>query len=300
MNTRKLQHIVTLASHGSYAGAARELNLSPSALSKSVHSLEEELNLVLFTRGKGGVFSTPAGDKVLNAAHRLLDSLTAMEDSLRGLSKAEWGDAAFGMAPVLSAIVLPSVFQQVLSEQKMRVQAIIEPGERLLELLNAGRIEFFMCTEGAVGRVPNVVLEPAGLMPLAMRVREGHPLAGHREVPDEELNRFPLVGGNFQANSRLRIYPHRPYEPTISCDNYQILAETTRTSDARCHFPSMMPTKGLVDVNCAPGTYLESIGLVAGRLRSRRLSRPAKAALERIQQVMTDLGLVVQKAAGPN
>src|SRR5277367_4740554 len=106
-NIRKLRHVVALATHGSYVGAARELNLSPSALSRSIQSVEKDMKLILFTRGKGGVFITPAGARLVNAAHVLMRDITDLQDSLRNLNKAELGDAAFGIGPLASATLLP-------------------------------------------------------------------------------------------------------------------------------------------------------------------------------------------------
>jgi DNA-binding transcriptional LysR family regulator len=158
MNLRKLRHVVALASHGSYVAAARELNLGPSALSRSIQSLEEEMNLVLFTRGKGGVFATPAGTRVINAANGLIENLTQLQESLGNLAHGELGETAIGVAPLPAAIVLAPLFERTLEERKLRIQVQVEAGARLLELLNSGRIEFFVGTAGSIGRAPNITI----------------------------------------------------------------------------------------------------------------------------------------------
>jgi DNA-binding transcriptional LysR family regulator len=290
MNLRKLRHVVALANHGSYVAAARELNLSPSALSRSIQSLEEEMNLVLFTRGKGGVFATPAGTRVINAAHGLIENLTQLQESLGNLAHGELGETAIGVAPLPAAIVLAQLFERTLAERKLRIQVQVEAGARLLELLNSGRIEFFVGTAGSIGRAPNITIEPLVVISIAARVRKDHPLAQKAGITRTEFASFPLVGGNFEANARLGVQPLRPYNPIISCDNYHILADAVRTSDAICPFPVQLETPGLVDLDCAPGVYREDAPLILCKLRSRRLSKPATALLQGLRQVMHELG----------
>jgi DNA-binding transcriptional LysR family regulator len=211
MNIRKLRHVVALATHGNYASAARELNLSPSALSRSIQSVEKDIKLVLFTRGKGGVFITPAGARVVNAAHVLMQNVNDLQDSLRNLNKVALGDAAFGIGPMASATLLPALFERSLADNKVRVNAHIDSGPVLLELLNSGKIEFFLCTRGAVGRLPNVLIENIASIKTSLRVRSGHPLAGKKHITRDMLDEFQLVGGNFEENARLNIKPSLPY-----------------------------------------------------------------------------------------
>jgi DNA-binding transcriptional LysR family regulator len=49
------------ASLGSYTSAARSLSVSPSAVSKSVQRLEQQLGLSLFTRTTRSLTLTPEG-----------------------------------------------------------------------------------------------------------------------------------------------------------------------------------------------------------------------------------------------
>jgi len=290
-NIRKLRHVVALATHGSYVGAARELNLSPSALSRSIQSVEEDMKLVLFTRGKGGVFITPAGTRVVNGAHILMQAMNDLQDSLRNLHKAEIGDAAFGIGPLASAALLPALFERSLSDNKVRVHAHIDSGPVLLDLLNSGKIEFFLCTRGAVGRLPNIRIEPVASIQTSLRVRSGHPLAGKKRVTRDMLDQFRLVGGNFEENAKLNIRASLPYDPAVICNNYHIFAEVLKHSDAVCHFPNNMPTDRLVTLNCAPGVYLETLPIVLCRLRSRPLSKASVEILQRLRETIADLGL---------
>lgn len=60
------------ASLGSYTAAARALSVSPSAVSKSVQRLEQQLGLSLFTRTTRSLTLTPEGRDLYERAQRLL------------------------------------------------------------------------------------------------------------------------------------------------------------------------------------------------------------------------------------
>jgi DNA-binding transcriptional LysR family regulator len=69
------------ASLGSYSAAARALSVSPSAVSKSVQRLEQQLGLSLFTRTTRSLVLTPEGRDLHERALRLLRDAEAIEQA---------------------------------------------------------------------------------------------------------------------------------------------------------------------------------------------------------------------------
>jgi DNA-binding transcriptional LysR family regulator len=72
METRYLQSFVAICDHGSFAEAARRLNLTPAALSARIRTLEEEIGTTLIARAGRGARPTEAGVKILERARSLL------------------------------------------------------------------------------------------------------------------------------------------------------------------------------------------------------------------------------------
>src|SRR5512140_3579147 len=71
MKTTLLSHLQTFlvaARRKSFSAAARELGVSPAAVSQSVRQLEEQLRVVLFTRTTRTVALTDAGRRLLEGA----------------------------------------------------------------------------------------------------------------------------------------------------------------------------------------------------------------------------------------
>jgi len=287
MNLRKLRHVVVLARHGSYTRAARELNLTASALSRSIQAIEAEMNLSLFVRGKAGVFATPAGARVISAASTLLESATALQRSLDQLGGMPLGNLAFGMGPLPASVLLPPLFAATLAQRQMRLQVDVQSGVRLLERLSAGEIEFFICAENAVGRVPHVTSEVIARLPLAALVRAGHPLAGRRQVEAAAFYAYPMIGGAFSPDKQLfqshEIDPR--YEPVIACDDYHLLAAALKQSDAVCLFSAHFAAEGLMRLDTAPGVFAEELPIVLCQLRSRRPTDAAAGAMAELKSL---------------
>jgi DNA-binding transcriptional LysR family regulator len=80
-----LRSFESAARHGSFLKAARELNVTPGAVSRLVKSLEEYLKVGLFGRTRRGIVLTEEGREFANAIGQSLDLLSrATERLLQG------------------------------------------------------------------------------------------------------------------------------------------------------------------------------------------------------------------------
>jgi len=81
MNTYELDTFLTLADLLHFGQASRACNLSPSALTRSIQRLEEEIGQPLFTRDNRNVALTPAGERFkIYALHARTEWKTLQED----------------------------------------------------------------------------------------------------------------------------------------------------------------------------------------------------------------------------
>ena len=81
MKFSQLRAVVAVADHGSFSEAALELQLSQSAISHAIATLEEELGVPLFSRGRHGAVLTPAGEQVVHHARQALQHLELMQQA---------------------------------------------------------------------------------------------------------------------------------------------------------------------------------------------------------------------------
>jgi len=75
MNTEFLRMAVLVRETGSFAAAARALNVDPSTVSKSIQALESSLEFRLFQRSTRMLKPTEAGDNYLDSARSIIEEL---------------------------------------------------------------------------------------------------------------------------------------------------------------------------------------------------------------------------------
>jgi DNA-binding transcriptional LysR family regulator len=71
----QLRALVGVADYGNFSEAALHINLSQSAISHAIASLEEELGVVLLSRGRHGAHPTPVGERVITQSREVLHLL---------------------------------------------------------------------------------------------------------------------------------------------------------------------------------------------------------------------------------
>ena len=71
----QLRALVAIARTGTFSDAASQLDLSQSAVSHAIATLEEELGVSLLSRGRQGAVLTPVGQQITNEAMTMLSHL---------------------------------------------------------------------------------------------------------------------------------------------------------------------------------------------------------------------------------
>ena len=82
MNWDKLKIFSAVAEAGSFTSATVVLNISQSAISRQIQSLEEDLNVKLFERHARGLTLTENGEYVYKTAREVISKLKEVETSL--------------------------------------------------------------------------------------------------------------------------------------------------------------------------------------------------------------------------
>ena len=95
MIDRKVASLLAVAEEQNFTKAAERLSLTQPAISQHIKQLEEELGVLLFTRGKGAIRPTDAGETVIRYARRfntLYERMTmAIADQEKQLTRLRVG-----------------------------------------------------------------------------------------------------------------------------------------------------------------------------------------------------------------
>jgi DNA-binding transcriptional LysR family regulator len=89
---------------GGFAGAARELGLSPSAVAKSIGRLEDDLGLRLFHRTTRQVSLTSEGHELYERCRRIVEEVEALRDEAAGARSEPSGTLRLSLPIVLGRL----------------------------------------------------------------------------------------------------------------------------------------------------------------------------------------------------
>ncbi len=98
------------ASHRSFQIAAKDLSLSPSAISHQIRGLEESFGVRLFARAGRSVRLTPAGEKYFQVAKSILEELDLAGRDLLSTNEARRYELRVSSLPFFtSTVIMPSL-----------------------------------------------------------------------------------------------------------------------------------------------------------------------------------------------
>ena len=196
--------------------AADVLAISQPSLSRAIALLEEELDVLLFTRRGRNVVLTDAGRAFLRYVETGLDTLdagaAAMRDFRSGAERVSLGS----ITPVVNTY-LPRMLAAFRAEANSKAcfDIRVDQTDRLLAGLKAGQYDLVFCSyqPGEYGLQFTPVVE----LPFVVAMRRDDPLADRRELTPEQLAGRPMVFTDSSAYSDLlrRMLGEYGVEPEI-------------------------------------------------------------------------------------
>ena len=85
MTLQQLRYAVAIAEKSSISEAAASLFVAQPSLTKSLHSLEKEMGLMIFRRTSKGIAVTREGEEFLGYARQVIEQADLMEEKYGSL-----------------------------------------------------------------------------------------------------------------------------------------------------------------------------------------------------------------------
>ncbi|MFE0090702.1 LysR family transcriptional regulator [Streptomyces sp. NPDC059016] len=123
MQFQQLQYFVAVAEARHFTRAAERVHVSQPSLSQQIRSLEKELGAELFSRARGNIALTDAGEALLPLARRILADADTARHEVQELAQLRRGRVRLGATPSVCTGLLPDV---------LRVFHDLHPGIELL------------------------------------------------------------------------------------------------------------------------------------------------------------------------
>jgi LysR family transcriptional regulator for metE and metH len=147
LEVRHLRLLAAVAEVGSVTEAGRRLHVTQSALSHQLRDAEEKLGTALFLRLGKKMVLTPAGEKLLDSARKVLEELHCAERQIEGLSGGMLGVIRVSTECYTCYHWLPPVLKTFHAKYPaVEVEIVLEATARPVDALLAGRLDVAVTT----------------------------------------------------------------------------------------------------------------------------------------------------------
>ncbi len=175
---------------GSFAAAARELGLVPSAVTYRVRQVEDALDALLFDRSSRQARLTPAGEELLREGERLLGEVDAVANRVRRVATGWESQLTLAVDTVISrhtVMELSQAFFEVAPQTRLRLREEALSGT--LEALVSGLADLAIGVALEPGNSAGIRSKVLGEMSFVFAVAPHHPLAGAPQPLSDDLLR---------------------------------------------------------------------------------------------------------------
>ena len=201
LEVRHLALVTEIAGTGSVTRAAERLHLTQSALSHQLREIESRLTTPLFLRLGRRMVLTPAGERVLASARRVLDELARAEDDLRLMSAPGTGVLRLCTQCNTGYHWLPPLLETFQRTYPgVEVQIVVAATDRPVEALLEGQIDLAFLTD-RIDDDARLVVRPVFKDELVAVVPPSHPFARRAFIEPAELGGTHLVLYNHDRRS---------------------------------------------------------------------------------------------------
>jgi LysR family transcriptional regulator of abg operon len=179
----QLRNLLAVADAGSIRGAARSLNVSQPALTRSIRQLEAELHAQLLDRSGRGVAPTSSGKALLARARTIYSELERAREEQAQLAGASAGAVAFGVVPQAAIHIVPAALAQFRSEHPNTDVRIVDGlAYVLLPQLREGSLDFVIGSRPQGPFDGRLRFQPLFTNQIVVGARRGHPLRKVRSL----------------------------------------------------------------------------------------------------------------------
>lgn len=246
MDIQQLKYFLALAKELHFWNTAAKMNITQSALSRQIQSLENELGLQLFYRNKRNVKLTPAGKFLQEKWGQEVNQLESLHQLARQIHLGEHGTIRIAHPDSISSSILPDFVAKVTTAfPKLQLELLQLPYETQEDYLKNYRIDLAFTRD--ITPSPTISSRKIHTENLCLTLPEAHPFRTLEHISAQSLagQKFLLTTGDHSSSYNGLV--------TQVLKHYGVLPE----SYLRCEFGStiMSMIKKELGISILPQSY---------------------------------------------
>ena len=235
MNTDQLKSFIQVAENLNFARAAEILKITQSAVSRQIHSLEDELGAKLLHRTTRTVTLTPAGISFLEDAKNIMRRLKIAEQKLQRHQSTNMQVLTIGCQNEANLDLLCKILKTCRTQLPELYPFLkVIPHRSILNLFYQDELDLLFGFQDDIPIKNDTIYKELFRIPLCCIVPAAHPYSSRSELAKEELYLENIVVCNSYvipskvAEMQNQIAQHIPPESTYMCENLQVLLTLVR------------------------------------------------------------------------
>lgn len=192
MHLHQLKYFVSIVETGSMTKAAERCFISQPSISQQLSKLEDSIGKKLFSRVKGKLILTEAGQLMYEQAQHILAKVAEATQRVSDIDDISGGVVSIGILPTLAPFILPSTLS-ALSQKYPEATVIVreEISERIVETAVRGELDILVEVMPFDQTYFNV--EPLFSDEFYVAVHRDSPLAELNMLPIDALDGIPFI-----------------------------------------------------------------------------------------------------------
>ena len=183
--------------------AAKELNISQPALSKSIKNLEQQLGGQLFVRTKQGVNLTEEGQEFYNYISHAIEYISNAENKFTELINLETGCIKIGISTTITKeFLLPYLEEFHKLYPKIDIQIDTKLSSTLLNKLRNGLVDIVIFNLNEKNYGNDLEITKCRKIHDSFVVGKNYEYLSKKELSIYDLNKFPLILQAKESNTR--------------------------------------------------------------------------------------------------
>ena len=188
MNTQQLESFLAVAENLSFARAAEVLNITQSAVSRQIHSLEDELGTKLFHRTSRIVTLTPAGISFFEDAKNFMGNLHIATAKIQRHTEANVQILNIGCSNELACLPLTDLLKECREKYPhIHPNLRVIPHRSILNLCFQGELDILFCFQDNAALPEDFEYVELYNTPVCCAISSANPLSQKEEIREQEL-----------------------------------------------------------------------------------------------------------------
>ena len=206
LNSKQIEIFYHIYKEGSITGAARSLNVSQPALSKSISYAERKLGFKLFNRDSKKLIPTDEANELYEYASMVIFQLDSFNNKAKDLLPLSLNDINIGTTPSIMQTLMPEILKKYKSNDANGFNFINLNSNELLSRLFNKSLDIVICFDPAISH------------------------RGSNQLEDSNLSKKVIHKGSHVMISPKNFYKDKPHTELIHFANYPFIEITNLIS----------------------------------------------------------------------